>query len=318
MNNLGAALAMSLRKNIYVMCKIRFIMAARCEAAGRINNEDNFQLTDDLSGDQWRFVTNHEVELGNKGALMIVCDGMGGAKAGEVASKMAVESVKEWFSSERLTEEVIATPDSIVGYIKNAIVAADMQIKEKGAQDREKEGMGSTIVMAWLIGQSVFIGWCGDSRAYCFHPKDGLQRLSHDHSYVQTLVDSGQLSEELAFNHPDSNIITQSLGDPYQTADPDVREYPLKDGDVILLCSDGLSGVLHDQIIAEVMSKNTGDMAACRDALWEEARSAEWHDNVTIGLSQIVSGCGLAPLPQKSEKKNGWLKKFFFITQLFK
>ena len=295
------------------MSNIKFIMAARCEAAGRPNNEDNFQLTDDLSGDQWSFVTDTEVDLGEKGALLIVCDGMGGMNAGEVASKVAVETVKEWFASERLTEEVVAASESIVQHIEQAIVAADTQIKEEGATDKEKEGMGSTIVLAWVIGQSVFVGWCGDSRAYRFNPADGLKLLSHDHSYVQTLVDAGQLSAELAFDHPNSNIITQCLGDPRQAAEPDVREYPLHDGDVIMLCSDGLCGVLRDRVMEAVMRENPENMAACRDALWDAARNAGWYDNVTIGLCRIVSGSDRKmaqptddPALPKPAKKRRW------------
>ena len=273
------------------MSIIRFIMAARCEAAGRPNNEDNFQLTDNLANDEWSFVTDSEVELGEKGALLIVCDGMGGANAGEVASKLAVETVKEWFSSERLTDEVIADSESIIQYIKKAIAAADTQIKEEGKADNEKEGMGTTIVLAWVIGQSVFIGWCGDSRAYCFNPTAELKRLSRDHSFVQSLVDMGQLSEEHAFNHPNGNIITRSLGDPLQDAQPEVKEYPLCNGDIIMLCSDGLNGVLRDNAIEDVIRENAENMSACRDALWEAARQANWYDNVTIGLCRIVTGC---------------------------
>jgi len=295
------------------MNKIKFIMAARCEAAGRLNNEDNFQLTDDLSANQWSFVTDNKVNLSEKGALLIVCDGMGGASAGEVASKLAVETIKEWFSSERLTEEVIADSESIVQYIEKAIIAADTRIKEEGQNDAEKEGMGSTIVMAWIIGQSAYIGWCGDSRAYCFNRAAGLKRLSHDHSYVQTLIDAGHISDEAAFDHPNGNIITQCLGGTVQAAEPEVKEYPLHNGDVIMLCSDGLSGALRDHIIEKVMSENAENMSACRDALWNAARDAGWHDNVTIGLCRIVSGSEQqttapedAPAQEKPEKKHIW------------
>ena len=296
------------------MNSVKFIMAARCEAAGRPNNEDNFQLTDNLSGNQWSFVTDHEVDLGEKGALLIVCDGMGGMNAGEVASKLAVESIKEWFSSDRLTDELIDTSAKIIRYIEKAIVAADARIKEDGKSNEENEGMGTTIVLAWIIGQSAFIGWCGDSRAYCFNPANGLKRLSHDHSYVQGLVDSGQISEDDSFNHPYGNIITRSLGDPNQAAIPDVTEYSLCDNDVIMLCSDGLCGVLRDSAIEKVMNENAANMSACRDALWDAARNAGWHDNVTIGLCRIVSGCGqVASVPEngttqiKPEKKRIWL-----------
>jgi len=270
---------------------IKFSMAARCEAAGRTNNEDNFQLTDNLANDKWSFMTDHELELGEKGALLIVCDGMGGMNAGEVASKMAVETIKEWFAAEHLTPKVTSSAASITRYIHKAILAADAKIKEAGKNDREKEGMGSTIVLAWIIGQSVFVGWCGDSRCYRFDPVEGLKRLSHDHSYVQNLVDSGKLSEELAFDHPESNIITRSLGDTRSAAKPEVKEYPLRNGDIIMLCSDGLSGVLRDREIEAVMSENIQSMASCRDELWDAARNAGWHDNVTIGLCRILSGC---------------------------
>ena len=302
------------------MNTIKFIMAARCEAAGRSNNEDNFQLSDNLTGNQWSFVADHEVDLGEKGALLIVCDGMGGMNAGEAASELAVETIKEWFSAERLTDEVIAASESICGYIEKAIVAADEKIKEEGKNDGEKEGMGSTITLAWIIGQSAFIGWCGDSRAYCFNPAAGLKRLSHDHSYVQSLVDAGQLSEELAFDHPNSNFITRCLGDPSQAAKPDVKEYPLRNGDVIMLCSDGLSGVLRDREIEAVMSENTVSMAACRDALWEAARNAGWNDNVTIGLCRMVSGCDMnVSMPDNvptQEKTTGKRTKML-VTGLF-
>ena len=292
------------------MNTIKFTMAARCEAAGRPNNEDNFQLADHLTGNQWSFVADQEVDLDEKGALLVVCDGMGGANAGEVASKMAVDTMKEWFSPERLTNEVTATSESIAKYIEKAIVAADEQIKQEGRNDKEKEGMGSTIVLAWVIGQSVYIGWCGDSRAYCYHPVDGLKRLSHDHSYVQSLVDAGLLSEELAFDHPNSNIITQCLGDPSQAVKPEVAEHTLRNGDVIMLCSDGLCGVLRDREIEAVMSEHTDSMAECRDALWNAARNAGWNDNVTIGLCRMVAGCEQvvtpsksAPAPKKTAKK---------------
>ena len=286
------------------MNAIKFIMAARCEAAGRSKNEDNFQLTDNLINNQWSFKTDNEVYLSEKGALMIVCDGMGGMNAGEIASQIAVETIKEWFATECLTHEVTASSERIVRYIKNAIIAADTRIKEEGEKEREKEGMGSTIVLAWLIGQSVFIGWCGDSRAYCYNPSVGLKLLSHDHSYVQSLVDTGQLNEDRAFDHPNNNIITRSLGDTLQTATPDVVEYPLHNGDVIMLCSDGLNGVLRDHEIETVMSEHVKAMATCRDALWIAAHDAGWHDNVTIALCQIVSGCEQAiSLPENTAEQ---------------
>lgn len=266
---------------------ILFRMAARCEAAGRPNNEDNYQLDDNLSDNSWGFTADAEVSLGEKGALLVVCDGMGGMNAGEVASDIAVKTIKEWFTTNKLTDAAIAAPCK---YITSAIVAADAAIKAHSKTNPDTEGMGSTIVLAWLLGQKVYVGWCGDSRCYRFNPALGLERLSHDHSYVQELVDAGKLTEELAFDHPNNNIITRSLGDPRGAAQPDCKEFDLYNQDIILLCSDGLCGTLRDNEIAELIKQHQTSMQECRDALWDADEAAGWTDNTTIALAQIISG----------------------------
>ena len=266
---------------------ILFRMAARCEAAGRPNNEDNYQLDDNLSDNSWGFTADAEVSLGEKGALLVVCDGMGGMNAGEVASDIAVKTIKEWFTTNKLTDAAIAAPCK---YITSAIVAADAAVKAHSKTNPDTEGMGSTIVLAWLLGQKVYVGWCGDSRCYRFNPALGLERLSHDHSYVQELVDAGKLTEELAFDHPNNNIITRSLGDPRGVAQPDTKEFDLYDQDIILLCSDGLCGTLRDNEIAELIKQHQTSMQECRDALWDADEAAGWTDNTTIALAQIISG----------------------------
>lgn len=266
---------------------ILFRMAARCEAAGRPNNEDNYQLDADLSDDQWGFTADEEISLGEKGALLVVCDGMGGMNAGEVASDIAVKTIKQLFASELLTDSVLQNPCK---YIADAIIAADSAIKSHSKENPETEGMGSTIVMAWLLGEKVYVGWCGDSRCYRFNPQLGLERLSHDHSYVQELVDAGKLTEELAFDHPNNNIITRSLGDPRGAAQPDTKEFDLYNNDIILLCSDGLCGTLRDNEIEELVQQHQTSMQECRDALWVADEAAGWTDNVTIALAQIIGG----------------------------
>lgn len=267
--------------------KVLFRMAARCEAAGRPNNEDNYQIDADLSDDKWGFTADAQVELGKKGALLVVCDGMGGMNAGEVASAIAVETIKSRFAADQLTDNALAEP---MAYIKSAIVAADAAIKKHGKEYPDTAGMGSTIVLAWLLGKKVYVGWCGDSRCYCYNSKTGLVRLSHDHSYVQELVDAGKLTEELAFDHPNNNIITRSLGDPNGTARPDVKEYDLHNEDILLLCSDGLCGCLRDNEIEEQLAAHQTSMQECRDALWAADEAAGWHDNVTVALAQVISG----------------------------
>jgi serine/threonine protein phosphatase PrpC len=267
-------------------------MAARCEAAGRPNskNEDNFQLGNNLSDGKWCFIGDEVITLGDKGALLVVCDGMGGMNAGEKASEIAVNTIKTWFMPDQLGYDVTASPEAIKRHIEKAIIAADAKIKEEARADKSKEGMGSTIVLAWLVGDNVYVGWCGDSRAYRFNPASGLEPLSKDHSYVQELVDAKKLTEDLAFDHPNNNIITRSLGDPRQKARPDVKCFPLNNGDIILLCSDGLCGVLRNSEIEAIVANHAGSMNDCLNALWYGAQNAGWHDNVTIALCQILSG----------------------------
>ena len=297
-------------------------MAAWCAAAGRDYNEDNFQLKDNLSMPDWGYIhTDEVVNLEEKGALMVVCDGMGGLNAGEVASKLAVEAIEVCFAPESITPQVLATPDTIMSYIRDSIVTADAMIKEDGKRNREHAGMGSTIVLAWMVGGEVYIGWCGDSRAYRFNPASGLERLSHDHSYVQELVDQNKLLEEHAFDHPDSNIITRSLGDSSKKVRPDVRRFPLCSGDIIMLCSDGLSGVLRDEEIEEIIEKNTDSMELCRKALWNESEKVGWTDNVTITLCQVVSGKeersrGVEDVEIPNKKKGRWSWFKFVVTLL--
>ncbi len=272
------------------MKDIKLRLAARCEAAGRSNNEDNYQVDEDLADNRWGFTADKEFSLGEKGSLLLVCDGMGGMNAGEVASEIAVQSIKEYFSADKLTEDVIESSASIKDYIKKSIIYADEQIKQDGKNDETKRGMGSTIVLAWLIKGKVYVGWCGDSRAYCYNSKTGLIQLSHDHSYVQELVDAGKLSAELAFDHPHNNIITRSLGDNNMVAKPDVAEFDLHNEDIILLCSDGLCGVLRDNEIEYFIKNNQTSMNECRDALWEGSRQVGWTDNTTVVLAQVISG----------------------------
>lgn len=306
-----------------------FRLAARCEAAGRPNNEDNYQVDENLADDRWGFTADKEISLGEKGALLVVCDGMGGMNAGEVASAIAVATIKEWFDKDKLTEKILESDISIQKYIVDAIQAADAAIKKDGKDNPEHEGMGSTIVLAWLLSKKVYVGWCGDSRAYRYNPKTGLARLSHDHSYVQELVDAGKLTEELAFDHPNNNIITRSLGDPRGKAQPDTKVYDLCNEDIILLCSDGLCGCLRDNEIEEVIKQHQTSMQECRDALWEADEAAGWHDNVTVVLAQIISGGAIVTVEQASApqaisnskaeliRKNKLLKRILGIAVAF-
>ena len=158
----------------------------------RDNNEDNFIVCPDLTKDEWMVPVDQQepIQLGQRGALIVVADGMGGMNAGEVASEIAIETVQRMFSPAVFPTSSIVKPESITAFLKKVIIKADQEVKNRCKTDPSTEGMGSTIVIAWLLGNNVYIGWLGDSRAYSYIPHADILRLSKDHSFVQQLVDS--------------------------------------------------------------------------------------------------------------------------------
>lgn len=226
------------------MSPIKIRIAAKTDVGlERTNNEDNFQVASDLSSGQMRWVNNEICSLGDKGTLLVVADGMGGMNAGEVASELAINAVREAFSSDKLTADVMKNRFSIEKFMNTVIINADADIKAYARKNPESRGMGTTIVIAWLLDNKLYVSWCGDSRAYVYNPQAGLHQISKDHSFVQSLVDKGAIDQEDAFDYPDSNIVTRSLGDSSTKAKPEslLKPYELCDNDIILLCTDGLS-----------------------------------------------------------------------------
>lgn len=275
------------------MNKIKFKIAAKTDVGLlRTNNEDNFQASSDLLVQPMRWVNNDVCQLGEKGALLVVADGMGGMNAGEVASRIAIDTIREEFTPENLTDEVVRNRFSIEKFMSEVVVKADNRIKETAKKRSETRGMGTTIVVAWLYDGILYVTWCGDSRAYVYNPKYGLQRLTKDHSYVQQLVDEGKLTDGEAFEFPDSNIITRCLSDSKQKARPESLSNPYKvcDNDVILLCTDGLCGMIRDAEIQPVIESNQANLGTMTDELVQAALNASGADNVTVCLCQIISG----------------------------
>lgn len=278
------------------MNTIKFRIAAKTDVGlVRTNNEDNFQASSDLSGGQMRWVNNEICSLGDKGALIVVADGMGGMNAGEVASELAIETIREYFSPEKLTAEVLKTRYTIEKYMNDAIVAADMKIKAVAKSRPETKGMGTTIVIGWIIDDKLYISWCGDSRAYVYNPSAGLHQISKDHSYVQNLVDKGSITRDEAFDFPDSNIITRCLSDGTTKAKPEslLKPYEVCDNDIIMLCTDGLSGMIRDNEMESIIRQNEHNMDVLVDELIKAACEAEGSDNITICLCQILQGGGV-------------------------
>lgn len=286
-------------------------MVAYTGAAGKYDpdapmcgNEDNFYVDDNLSDKlTGHCIADEVIDMNDCGVIMAVCDGMGGMNAGEVASAIAVETIKDYFSPNRVTLDIARNPKDRKNYLEKLVIEADKRIKDDAKRNPKHEGMGSTIILAWIVDDELTLTWCGDSRAYKYNPMNGLTLLSEDHSYVQELVNKGLITYEDTFEHPQGNIITRSLGDPGNKAKPETREFSLYKDDIILLCSDGLSGVLRDrktkdsdghyfpgENIEDIIRGNMSSMVQCKNALWDAAQNAEWYDNVTILLCQILEG----------------------------
>ena len=256
----------------------------------RTNNEDNFILNKDLSQSDW-FLPEKDalpVSLGNVGCLLAVADGMGGLNAGEVASDIAISTVRTLYSTTNLNK-VVNSDRSIEKFMLKCAVLADEAIKKRVAADSQTSGMGTTIVFVWICRSKAYFVWCGDSRGYIFNPRNGLRRITKDHSYVQQLVDEGKLDPSLAFDHPDSNIITRCLGDFKGVAKPEFKSVDLQVGDHVLICSDGLCGLCRDEEIEQVFRQYYGNMDMCRSELIRHAMEAGGHDNCTLALCEIES-----------------------------
>lgn len=256
----------------------------------RINNEDNFIINEDLSQSDWFLPqdTSQVITLGRDGCVLVVADGMGGLNAGEVASAIAVETVKLSFLDADL-QKVAKTPKAIEKFMRDIVVRSDQAIKKHVKAHPETKGMGTTLIFIWVHGETAHMVWCGDSRAYIYNGATGLVRFSKDHSYVQQLVDEGKLDEDLAFDHPESNIITRCLGDFQDRAKPDYKTCELHTGDILLICSDGLCGLCRDEEILHIMQQTSTDIELCKQALIQGALDAGGYDNVTLALFETVA-----------------------------
>jgi len=253
----------------------------------RDHNEDFHSFCADLSQKplNWQISSYaRNTRPGTQGLLLVVTDGMGGAEAGEIASELTVESIKSWFSQ---LEKNLA-PNQIQSFLERGIEKSNSIVIAHQKRFEKTKGMGTTLVMAWIIKRQLHLSWVGDSRAYCYNHQSGLKQLSKDHSRVQHLIDMGQITREQAFYHPHSNIITQSIGDEKRIPVPGYLEFPFQPGDRILLCSDGLNSMLRDSEIQSILEKNN-DTESCGAQLISAAIEAGGRDNITLILCDVVS-----------------------------
>lgn len=261
----------------------------------RDHNEDCF-LVADLTAKKASLlpeVRNHEI--GRKGSLLIVADGMGGAAAGEVASEMATEIVFEHLLNTWLNDEE-NTPQQFAFRLREAVEEANRRIHAYAKENPELRGMGTTLTSAGVLGDHLYITQVGDSRAYLIREGEATQ-LTKDQSLMQRLVDAGELTEEEAERSERKNIILQALG-PDARVRVDLTHQAICRGDAILLCSDGLSGLVTKEEVAKSVSQDM-DLVQVSAELIALANERGGPDNITVVVARF-SGNGL-PEPGEGE-----------------
>jgi len=252
----------------------------RIEVAGETNvgmkrnhNEDNFSVLED-SG------------------LYIVADGMGGHASGEVASKMAVDSLQEFFSATANDPERTwpYKMDRSKGYEENRLITgiklANLRIYESAQRDARQRGMGTTIVAVFAVESGVYVAHVGDSRVYRIRDKK-LEQLTEDHSLLNDYIKMKRLTPEEIANFPHKNVIVRALG-MKDTVKVDSRFEQPQENDIILLCSDGLSGAVSDDEMLEITT-STSDLKAAAAKLIERANANGGPDNITVVLVRWIS-----------------------------
>ncbi len=257
---------------------------------GRIreHNEDNFLVADLTQQSRGLMENIRSHVVGAHGTLLAVCDGMGGAAAGEVASKLAVDIIYEQMQAggpPRHREELARR-------LVRAVEVAGLRIFAEAKLDRNRRGMGTTATAAALIDEYLFLAQVGDSRAYVLRG-DRLELVTRDQSLVNQLIEAGQLTEEEAENFEHSNIILQALG----TADSvqvDLTFVRVREGDTLLLCSDGLSGMVRTEELRQALMANPEPIDVCK-VLTDKANDAGGHDNITVIVAKFEGGPPPAP-----------------------
>jgi protein phosphatase len=209
--------------------------------------------------------------------LLVVADGMGGHKAGDFASKFAVKT---------LVEELRNTPlDKPREILKNLMSIVNKKLIEAASADIKLDGMGTTLVVATVVANTLYFANVGDSRLYVL--SDKIRQLSKDHSLVEEMVRLGGIKAEEAKNHPDKNIITRAIG-VKEEVEADVYEYRLKRGDFILMCTDGLSNMVEDEDMFDIV-KCSRDVVEAVQMLVDRANENGGKDNIGVVLAKPLT-----------------------------
>ncbi len=221
-----------------------------------------------------------------EGYLMIVADGMGGNAGGQEASTMAVQTVEafvldaiKWFVHRKGHEE-----NALINELRLALQRADSDVLARADANPQLYGMGTTLTLAYSVGTDLFVAHAGDSRAYLYH-SGRLERITADHTLVQVLVDVGAITPEDARGHPRRHVVTNVVGGPSAGVQVEVHHRTLRDGDLLLLCTDGLTEYLTDTEIAEMLSQTTDPEQAAQQLI-DVVLTRPAKDNVTVAVAK--------------------------------
>ena len=231
----------------------------------RENNEDYFYISNSLD----------EVQL------YLLADGMGGYNGGEIASKLAVQTAKNYI--ENNFKDIEKDKDSIIQLLGSSMEYANMVVYEKSKETPELQGMGTTLEVCLIYNNKAYIGHIGDSRIYRIR-KDFIRKLTQDHSYVQKLVKEGTITKEQAEHHPQKNMLMKALG-CNAFVEPDVMVKGFLKDDIIIMCSDGLSNLVDQETIYEMASKNIEQ--GTKD-LVQLAKDRGGYDNITVVIIKNI------------------------------
>lgn len=260
----------------------------------RAGNEDNFLVLDLSQSQGWTGSDGAQmpdemsrIEIGTGGVVLVVSDGMGGALAGDVASRMAVETVRDTLLGSDDVAPCAPSPDTeLIACLCSATETANQLIHRRSLQDARYSGMGTTLTGAAITPEGIDFVQVGDSRAYVIRGRE-IKLATKDQSLVQQLVDVGQINEQEAETHMFRNVILQALGAQAELS-PVTGRVRVQNGDILLLCSDGLSGKLRAEEMQQIVTSSKGDLGRACETLVHEANDRGGEDNITVVLAKIT------------------------------
>ncbi len=254
----------------------------------RDHNEDRYLIADLTSREISDGEGQHRYTLGPMGSILLVADGMGGAAAGELASQMASDLIYEQLATE-WSSESYPTPERFAARVREAVERANSRIHAESETQPHLQGMGTTATLVGILGPRLLVSQVGDSRAYLVREGEAVQ-ITRDQSFVQHLLDTGRVSEEEAYKMAPQNVILQALG-PAPTVEVVQSWETILQGDTVLLCSDGLSGLVGIDDIARIVNDSSRLHQACQ-GLVDLANANGGPDNITVILASF-DGDGL-------------------------